>query len=122
MESRISRAATKIICGVKASYKKLLLGDEQRGTIPLPVKTGTGISLAACCNIGMPGNTGNRIGLLQCSGEGYQRRILNVGKRRSVAALKFYANREIVTACLALPAGCSRMPGTLFARNKLDDL
>lgn len=87
----------------------------------LPVKTRTGIGLAARCNIGMPGNMRNRISFLQCLGEHYQRRILNVGKRRGVAPLKLDTNGKIVTADLALPAGFSSVPGSLFAGNKLDD-
>ena len=98
------------------------MGAKQRNTITFPVKTGTGIGLAARCDIGMPGNMRDGISLLQRLSDHYQRRILNVGKRRGVAALKLDTDGKIVTAGPALPAGFSSVPGTLFARNKLDDL
>ena len=70
----------------------------------------------------MPGNTGNGISALKRSGERCQSLVLEIGKRRRIAALKLYTDGKIVTATLALPTGFARVPGTFFAGNKLDSL
>ena len=86
----------------------------------LPIETWAGVGLAPRRDIRVPGYLRNRIALLQRTGQGRQRSVLNGGKRDLVATLQLYTNRIIVAPAPALPAGFSSMPRALSAWDKLD--